>query len=106
MNLVDELWWLTEHPAAEGMAAMVALLVALVAPVVGGWLAAQWYLTTVGAGDAWLVAYLWGVGGALTGIALFNRVLHQTVVFEWFASFMQWASILDSVPYEPEGGRE
>ncbi len=85
-DTLEQLWLATEHPAAEGLAGCFALLVALVGPMVAG--AGLAAVASAGFG----LTYALGVVGALVGVAAFNRVLWQTVVYEWVARFVQWAA--------------
>lgn len=104
MKLADRIAYATEHPAAEGAAATIVLVGALVGAVVGGWLLAEYYLLTVGSQAAWLTAYGFGVGAAFVGVWAFNRLLYETVVGAWFARFMQWASHSGLVEYDAGEG--
>jgi uncharacterized membrane protein YeaQ/YmgE (transglycosylase-associated protein family) len=89
MSLVDEIALATEHPVAQGAAALLALLAALLAPVVGGWLIAEHLILMLGTPDTWLTAYACGVVGAFTGVWLFNRVLYGTRVYDWLTAFVR-----------------
>ena len=83
----------TEHPAAEGAAGCILLVAAFLAPVVGLFFLAERVILYAGAGDPWATAYAFGVLGTFTGVWLFNKVLYGTVVYEWVASFVEWAQM-------------
>lgn len=87
MSAYDLYVRLSTHPVAEGAAALVALVGALAAPIVGG------YALTVAVDPAPVGAY--GLGGiaALTGVWAFNRVLYRTRVYDWVARLFVWTGV-------------
>lgn len=89
--MIERVALATDHPATEGLAGCLVLIAAVLAPIVGGYLLAEYVILTSGTTDAWLYAYGFGVAGALGGVWLFNRVLWGTIVREWIASFVDWS---------------
>jgi len=86
----------TEHPAAEGGAAVVALLAALAVPLAVGWCATTcWGVATAPRGG-----YLAGLAAAAVAVWSFNRLLWHTHLREWVDHFQVWLDVKHLVARE------
>jgi len=78
---------LLTHPVVEGVAGFFAIVFALLAPIAAGAAVVGLVLVPL----TMIEAFFIGVGTTVVGVALFNRILYGTLVYEWIAGFIAWA---------------